>query len=396
MDEAAVRVGDGDAGTTVPPDPRPMTEELFRSGDLLVRKVAPHGGTCCVVTFDSFTDHRTLDRPGFGEHFFQANKVDAVHVIPRENRWYHYPDMAAAMAAVRAATRGYDRVVTYGSSMGAYAAIRFAGLVGAHAILAMSPQFSIDPAIVPWERRWAAHGLQYDSHWERDLPPPAVEDACVVYDPTDPDARHAAEFARFFRFQAFEMPNAGHPVTGCLSEIGLLARLVLGMCRGDLDRTEFWATALERLPSSSQHFRSLAKRMPAWRQGRRVALLQRAVTAAPEDPAVYQAFAVELRKAKRFGEALEMHRQSLALLPGHPNLMLAYSFTLEASGDIPGAIAVVEDIHGRAGGQPIYQYHLDGMRMRLGLRSSPPLRRMATRLRWFLLGPPRRTFGPFN
>ena len=388
------RLAAGDAETTAPFRVPLVSEDLFRSPDLLVRKVAPHGGPCCVVTFDSFTDHRTLDRPGFGEAFFDSNAIDAVHVIPRENRWYDYREMADAMAQVHAATRCYDRVVTYGSSMGAYAAIRFAGLAGAHAILALSPQFSIDPATVPWEPRWLAHGAAYDPHWERSLPFPSVDEACVVYDPTDRDVRHIAEFARRFRFQAVRMPHAGHPVTGCLAELGLLQPLLLGMCRGDLDPAEFWPTALARLPNSSQYLTSLAKRLPAWRRHRRLALMHRAVTVAPKDPSVYRCLAIELRRSRRFDEAIEMHRRSMALLPGHPNLMLEYGFTLEASGDIAGAIAVLEDIHGRADAQPIYQDHLDGMRARLAIASASRLGRAGVRVRRFLIGPTRRGLGP--
>ncbi len=358
------------------------TEELFRSAELLVRKVAPHGSSCCVVTFDSFTDHRTLERPGFGQNFFDINKIDAVHVIPHDNDWYHYPQMAEAMAHVHAATRGYRRVMTYGSSMGAYAAIRFAGLAGAGAVLALSPQFSIHPPTVPWEGRWIEQGARFDPRWECQLPFPSVAEACVVYDPTDRDARHIAALARHFSFDAVGMPNAGHPVTGCLAEIGLLQDLVLGMCRGGLDRDGFWALVLERLPDSSQYLATTAKRLPAWRRRRRIALMQRAVTRAPEDPSAYRCLGIELRKAKRFGASLEMHRRALELLPGHPNLMLEYSLTLDAAGDTRAAIAVLEDVHRQSGGKPIYQFHLAAMQGRLATAPGARLRRFAARLAW--------------
>ena len=342
-----------------------MEEELFRSPDLLVRKTASHGSRCCVVTFDSFTDHRTLDRPGFGEWFFDVNGIDAIHVIPRENRWYHYPEMAEAMGQVHAAVQGYDRVTTYGSSMGAYGAIRFAGLAGAHAVLALSPQFSIHPATVPWEVRWAESGTHFDPRWERTLPFPAVADACVVYDPTDGDARHIAAITRRFSFRSVRMPYAGHPVTGCLAEIGLLQDLVLDMCRGELDLAQFQSAVLERLPESSHYLTTTAKRLAFWRRPRRIALMRRAVAHAPNDPFVHRCLGIELRKAGRFEESLDMHRRAMELLPGHPNLMLEYSLALDAGGDTPGAIAVLEDIHRREGGEPIYQGTLDAMRRRL-------------------------------
>ncbi len=369
-------------GAHHPAPARQPAEELFRCPDLLVRKVARHGSPCCVVTFDSFTDHRTLDRPGFGELFFDINGIDAVHVIPRDNRWYDYPTMGDAMAQVAAATRGYGRVMTYGSSMGAYAAIRFAGLAGANAVLALSPQFSIAPSVVPWEPRWSGYGAQFNLRWERALPFPSVEDACVVYDPTDRDARHIAALAREFRFDARGMPNAGHPVTGCLAEIGLLQELVIGMCRDELDRARFWARVKERLPNSSQSLNTIAKRLPAWRRRQRLALMQRSVTLAPQDPSAYRCLGIELRKAKRIDEALAMHRRSLELLPGHPNLMLEYAFSLEAGGDVRGAIAVLEEVHQRAGGEPIYQTHLAAMQDSLSPGLGAKLRRIGARLGW--------------
>ena len=356
-------------------------QELFRCPDLLVRKVAPFGGACCVVTFDSFTDHRTLDRPGFGETFFRINGIDAVHVIPRENAWYHYPEMADAMAAVKAATRGYDRVLTYGSSMGAYAAIRFAGLAGANAVLALSPQFSIAPATVPWEVRWTEHGRRFDPRWERSLALPKIPEAWVLFDPTDKDIRHIAALARGLAFQAIRMPHAGHPVTGCLAEMGLLHGLVTGLCRGDVDMAQFQATLLEKLPRSSQHLTNRAKKLPRWRHQQRLAMMRQAVTVAPQDPSVYRCLGIELRKARLYDESLAMHRKGLELLPNHPNLMLEYSFTLAASGDLPAAIDVVEDIHRRAGGVPIYQAQLRAMRARLSGSPLAMLRRAAAWLR---------------
>ena len=346
-----------------------------------MRRVAGHGSAGCVVTFDSFTDHRTLDRPGFGEVFFQLSGIDAIHVIPRGNDWYHYAEMADAMRHVHAATRGYQRVTTYGSSMGAYAAIRFAGLAGADAVLALSPQYSIQPSLVRWEPRWIEHGRRFDPRWERTLPFPAVADACVVYDPVDRDAKHVRALSRHFRFHALALPYAGHPVTGCLAEIGLLQGLALDMCRGELDRARFRAAAMERLQGTSHYLTSRAKSLPAWRRKDRLALMQRAVTVAPQDFFVYRCIGIELRKAGRYDDSLAMHRRALELNPGHPNLLLEYSLTLAAAGDLRSAIGILEDVHRREGGEPIYQTYLDAMQDRLRPTVRGVLRRMAGWLR---------------
>ena len=98
-------------------------QELFRSDHLLVRRVGGFGGTLCYLTFASYTDDRTLDRPGFGEDFFRGRGIDAIHVLSRENRWYQHPELMDALAAVAGATGGYPRVIAYGSSMGGFAAL---------------------------------------------------------------------------------------------------------------------------------------------------------------------------------------------------------------------------------------------------------------------------------
>ena len=98
---------------------------LFQRPDLQVRSARSFGSDVCFVTFDSYSDLGTLDRPGFAESYLHGRGIDAVHILSRSNDWYLYPYSAEAFAAARAAVAGYRSVFTYGSSMGAYAAIRF-------------------------------------------------------------------------------------------------------------------------------------------------------------------------------------------------------------------------------------------------------------------------------
>lgn len=124
--------------------------EILRSAELLVKDLRRHTSACCVVTFDSYTDYRTLNRPDFGEVFFDANGIDAIHIIRRNNDWYQYPETEEACRRIRELTACYPHVVAYGQSMGGYGAIRLGGRVGAQVALAISPQFSIDPAVAPF------------------------------------------------------------------------------------------------------------------------------------------------------------------------------------------------------------------------------------------------------
>jgi tetratricopeptide (TPR) repeat protein len=347
-----------------------MVEELFRSADLLVRKVGAHGRSCCVVTFDSFTDYRTLDRPGFGEAFLDGAGVDAIHVIPRDNTWYQNPDMLDAMARVHEATRDYARVVAYGSSMGGYAALRFGGIAGAHAALALSPQYSIDPALVPWEIRWLESGKHFRPLWEGKLPFPRLKQAYVAYDPLNIDKKHIALLAGKLQLQPLRLKHGGHPVTGFLAEIGLLKRLILSVCHNSLDPAAFVATAWARRAQSAQYFTTLADATAGWRHDKRLALIRRAVELTPNSATTIRRLAIELRHARQFDEAVAMHKQSLELAPGHPNMLLQYSLTLEHSGAIAAALSVQEQLYAVANGDVIYQPRLEALRARM--RSGEP------------------------
>jgi hypothetical protein len=322
-----------------------------------------------------------LERPGFGEHFLLKSGVDAIHVTSRENDWYHYPEMAEAMACIQSMTRGYTRVVTYGSSMGAYAAIRFGGLVGAHAILALSPQFSIDPVVVPWEQRWLECGRRFHGRWEESLPFPAAEEAYVVYDPANQDKRHIGQLAARFRFDPIALRHGGHPVTGFLAEIDLLQELILAVCSKSLDKVSFERRALQRRGQSPQYLINLAATTSRRRRRRRLALMREALRLAPDNPEVVCKLAIELRYARQFEDSLAMHRRSLDIAPGHPNMLLHYSGSLEASGDTVMAMAVMEDLDARTGGTSLYQPRLHRLRARAGL-AAPPHANSA--------GPPRR------
>ncbi len=131
----------------------PAAIELYRSADLLVRARIGFDAPYCVVTFHSYTDNRTLDRDGFGEAFFVSRSVNAIHILSRDNDWYLLPDIDRALEAASGAAKSFDRVTTYGSSMGAFAAIRLGRLAGATTAIALSPQFSLDPRVVPFEDR---------------------------------------------------------------------------------------------------------------------------------------------------------------------------------------------------------------------------------------------------
>ncbi len=301
-----------------------MSEDavLFRSADLLVRRGPVFGGEVCFVTFAPYTHERTLDRPGFGEAFLASRHLDGVHVISRTNAWFDYPEIDAALEAVAEGVAGYKRVIAYGSSMGGYAAVRFADRVGASAAIALSPQYAVDRRAAPFERRFAAE--RPAGGWR--LAPEHGSTKAVPYllfDPLDLDRRHADAIARAYPLtKLIPLRHAGHPAAAYLAETGLLAQAVLDIARDSFDPAAFAAEARRRRAQSPQYLFTLARRLGPRHEAAKIALARAAICA--RDDAVYRLYlATLLERSGDVAGAEDQRARAQAMLPGHPLVLHA-------------------------------------------------------------------------
>jgi tetratricopeptide (TPR) repeat protein len=309
---------------------------LFDDGELRVRHL-PRGGDVCVVTFDSYNDVATLDRAGFGEHFFAGRGMDAIHVISARNDWYQHEGTLAALVAIRDAVRNYARVLTYGSSMGGYAAIRFAGQVGADTALALSPQYSIDPRRMPLENRWVeAQTIRFRDELEQ--PICGVRRTVVCYDSRSIDAAHVERIALECAIERVRLPYAGHPATSYLSELGLLGSLVDELVEDRLDPLVFEREARASRARSGKYFDTLALRLAQSRPHASIQMSRHAVRCNPADPAYWQTLAERLASVGEFGEAETLQRAAWFERPSQPLYAHRLSLILAQQGKYEEAI----------------------------------------------------------
>ncbi|WP_426956537.1 tetratricopeptide repeat protein [Muricoccus radiodurans] len=192
-----------------------------------------------VITFPSYDREARRDGPAFAERLLRRHGLSAIHVTVGWSHWFQVPETDAALAAIRAVARSFRRVVTYGSSMGGYAAAACSRGVGAHAILALCPQISVDRAKVPWEPHWAeaAARIAATTGFGRDdMASNLARDAALhlVFDPRMRDARHAAPLlALSARPRPLLLPFSGHSVGEFLRDAGALRGYVLSVLRGE-------------------------------------------------------------------------------------------------------------------------------------------------------------------
>ncbi len=307
--------------------------ELFRTENLLVRSLPAADTSRWVITFDNYGIGHGFDRAGFAQEFLESQAISAIHVMGVQEDWYQYPEMFAAMDTVREAVRGASRVMTYGSSMGGYAALRFADAAGANAVLAISPQYSIDPAKVPFETRW----LQ-DARRIRWLPEIDGKLTCrarpiIVYDPVMCQDRQQAEMIRAdVDITAIALPFVSHPATTYLAEVKLLKALALGTLAGDLDGLAFKRKARAERRNSGLYIANLAAAQPSHRPRLALSLAQLSVERAPHNPQTRVCLARLLSEQGQIETALAQMEQVVARTGSDPVYLIPYVDTLRSAG----------------------------------------------------------------
>lgn len=150
-------------------------------------------GDDVVVTFNNRGDLCGGDR-FWGDVFFEKSGISAIGICATSANWFPPEDMDRAIQAIRNLI-GDRRVITYGSSMGGYGALKFSKKLRAHATLAFSPQWSIKAD------ECGTYTNQYTEHYDPILKGGEAIIAddlygrCIIFlDPYEiPDIHHAAK-----------------------------------------------------------------------------------------------------------------------------------------------------------------------------------------------------------
>lgn len=202
------------------------------------------------ITFTFWQFEQSLDSIGFAEELLEEYAIPAVHITAASNHWYQTEEMDDLLEAVARVGADYDRVVTYGSSMGGYAAMLFSGPLRADAAIGISPLFSINGK-VSGDTRWFAdaQGLTF-RHDDMASSANREADAFVLFDPLTPDRGHALRIAACFNHPTLiPLPMGAHPCDVLMVDMRLLKKLILALIANEpVD-----LRALRRLMRSRRH-----------------------------------------------------------------------------------------------------------------------------------------------
>ncbi|PDT55026.1 MULTISPECIES: alpha/beta hydrolase [Sinorhizobium] len=193
--------------------------DLVDTGCLVAQYQPAERSDLLVVSFHSITRHKLL----WGADFFRKRGISVIGITDYKKAWYCRREMDKVLSQILPLLKRYDRVITYGHSMGAYAALKYGSALGAEIGLAFSPQHSIELKDV-WQFDRARSELYYREPIhkgmkveEGDLP---METFVFVDWFTRIDRRHAARLPKTPNLHIVRCPFLGHSTINTLAEAG--------------------------------------------------------------------------------------------------------------------------------------------------------------------------------
>jgi tetratricopeptide (TPR) repeat protein len=187
----------------------------------------------------------------WGESLCAKEDFRAIGFVAKANNWFPESSMRRAQAALPVADRP---VVTYGHSQGGYAALKYAALLGAAGVLAFAPQFSINPSVVPRDRRFHQNFVP-ELHANMEIETADIAgNPIVIFDPYDDDdsynIQHLTKSCEVPRLAKFYIHHLGHGVTDVVRQ----RRVILSLIEAAIDGGELsTAFSLARAAKKKSH-----------------------------------------------------------------------------------------------------------------------------------------------
>ena len=181
--------------------------------------------------------NRELNGNSYGGEVLFRNGFDTVVFKVSNDDWFQsVPPNLFEVINNTVSKKKYLKKISYGSSMGGYAAIVFSKYLALTSVYVFSPQYSIDQ---DFDTRWAAFSKKIYFNYRIDAETVNQNSRYFIfYDNKDLDAQQVQKLLNFLpldKTQEIKLPFTGHPCVHYLSEIGLLKDLLVNIATHDSD-----------------------------------------------------------------------------------------------------------------------------------------------------------------
>ncbi|MCM3611886.1 tetratricopeptide repeat protein [Planococcus sp. MERTA32b] len=309
---------------------------LFDNGDCRIdyhKKLTPAGALC--ITFD--TINNTWNDEPFAYRFLKKQDVDIVTVTKRK-RPDRYQDLSLEefYEAVHKLAGTYERVITYGSSIGGYSALYYGSSINAQAI-AMAPRNSGHPVFGK---------NQVEGEFQHLLHPPVNNRITpyIIYDPNNIlDNKYVEESlsktypnARFIKCY-----HAGHNCVSHFLDIGILKDFIVNIIK---DESVPDYRHSEMKGRSRQYLRVLGTaclnhNKPRWA----LDISNKAFELFPDDIAINIFRIRAVKAAEGMMQAIEASKEAIGRIKNHQKIKLNLIDLYMQAGDFENAERMIED-----------------------------------------------------
>lgn len=212
-----------------------------------------------VVSFSAYNNRHDPIEPrhfklGFGVQALLSLGLNCISFSTNRNDWYQGRTADAAIAAINAWIPAGRRRITYGSSMGGFAAINFAEQLKADYFVAISPQATMRPGFFVHnnDSRWQKERRVLELNHEHIVSGVAASRQGVILydDQLATDAAHAVRCAAKTSAQLFPIPFSGHPSGKAANACYGLKRMVREIAFAQFDPAAALAEIRERNETS--------------------------------------------------------------------------------------------------------------------------------------------------
>ncbi|MGH1425081.1 MAG: phosphoadenosine phosphosulfate reductase [Pseudooceanicola sp.] len=207
-------------------------------------------GTTLLVTFETISSMRADDGESLGWHMVRDAGWSHLCIASDGDTWFRDPKIYGYFDRLvdDGFFEDFDHVLFYGAGACGYAASAFSVAAPGAAVLAVTPQATLDPDVAPWETRF--DGMRRVSFTDRYGYAPDMIDAAdrayVIYDPAQTlDAMHGALFRRP-NVTRFQLRRMGGALEKDLIDMKILHRLMELAATGRLTRPCFARLARTR------------------------------------------------------------------------------------------------------------------------------------------------------
>ena len=155
---------------------------------------------------------------------------NVIGIMPKQKSWFPEPSLHAMFAAIESVIAPFKTRIGYGGSMGGYAAIKYANLLDLKRVVALVPQYSINPDDVTDSRYNMFFNAELNANMQVQPHDVALErEYIVIYDPyCAEDRAHYVKLQQVLpKIQTLTLPFTGHDAIAVLASSALLHDLLV-------------------------------------------------------------------------------------------------------------------------------------------------------------------------